>query len=136
MKTAVRYHSRGGNTKKLAQAAAKAAGTEAKDIKAGLDEKVDVLFLGSSVYAGRPDEEVAAFIQRYADKIGRIVCFGSSASGKSTRGKIAMIAGDYNVPVAEEFFNCPGKFLFMHRDRPGENDFAALAAFVGKIIAG
>jgi flavodoxin len=51
MKIAVRYFSRGGNTKKLADAIANAVGVTAETTDVPLTEDVDILFLGSSVYA-------------------------------------------------------------------------------------
>lgn len=44
MKIEVRYFSRGGNTKKLAEAIAKAVGAEAKTVSEPLTEDVDILF--------------------------------------------------------------------------------------------
>lgn len=51
MKTAVRYFTMTGNTKKLAEAIAAALDVTAEDLSKPLTEDVDVLFLGSSVYA-------------------------------------------------------------------------------------
>lgn len=56
MKIAVRYFSRTGNTKKLAEAIAKAINVEAKITDKPLCEDVDILFLGSSAYANGVDE--------------------------------------------------------------------------------
>ena len=75
MKIEVRYYTRSGNTKKLAQAIAQAVGTECCDTKQPLTEKTDVLFLGSSMYAGGVDEEVKTFLKNNADKIGIVVNF-------------------------------------------------------------
>lgn len=50
MKVAVRYYSKSGNTKKLADAIAEALKTEAMDISHEVNGEVDVLFMGSSVY--------------------------------------------------------------------------------------
>ena len=58
MKVAVRYFSRGGNTKKLANAIAEAVGAEALTTEVPLSEDVDILFLGSSVYAYGVDDSV------------------------------------------------------------------------------
>ncbi len=52
MKTAVRYFSRTGNTKKLAEAVAKEVGVKALQVSEPLTEDIDTLFLASSVYAG------------------------------------------------------------------------------------
>ena len=76
MNIAVRYYTRSGNTKKLADAVAKAVSAEAKDITCPLQEKADVLFLGCSYYAFDIDEAVKEFIVRNKDNIGKIVCFG------------------------------------------------------------
>ena len=48
MKIAVRYYTKTGNTKRLAEAVAKAVGVEALPISTPITEPVDVLFLGSS----------------------------------------------------------------------------------------
>ena len=51
MKIAVRYYTKTGNTKKLAEAVAKAVGAEALPISVPVDEPADILFLGNSYYA-------------------------------------------------------------------------------------
>ena len=58
MKIAVRYYTRSGNTKKLAEAVAGAVSVEAKDVSVPLEEKSDVLFLGCSYYAFDVDQAV------------------------------------------------------------------------------
>ena len=129
MRAAVRYVSRGGGTKRLAEAIAAAVGAEARTADTPLEERADTVFLGASVYAGKPDAQITRFIQRNGDRIGKLVVFGSSASGKSTHPMIQAIAGDAGVPVAENYYYCPGAFLFLHRGRPNEGDCAAAAAF-------
>ena len=64
MKAAVRYYTRSGNIKKLAEAIAKAVGVEAKTVDEPLREDVDILFLGSSVYAYGVDDSIKNFIAR------------------------------------------------------------------------
>ena len=61
MKIAVRYYSKTGNTKKLANAIATQLHVDAKDISEGLNEKVDILFLGSPVYWAGMDGSVKKF---------------------------------------------------------------------------
>ena len=74
MKIAVRYYTKTGNTKRLAEAVAQAIGVEALPISSPVTEQVDVLFLGNSYYAFSIDPEVRSFI-RSLDKsmIGKIV---------------------------------------------------------------
>ena len=129
MNIAVRYYTRSGNTKKLAEAVASAVGAEALETSVELAEKVDLLFLGSSLYAGNMDANIKDFIDKNADKIGKIACFGSSAMGKSTHGKIKAYAEQKGIEVAEDYFNCPGKFLFMHGGRPDARDLSSVKTF-------
>lgn len=51
MNVVVRFYTRSGNTKKLAEAVACAAAASAIDVIVSLTEKADILFLGSSYYA-------------------------------------------------------------------------------------
>ena len=134
MKIAVRFHTRSGNTKRLAEAAAQAAGVTAESVSVPLGEKVDILFLGSSVYGGKPDTEVTNFINANADKIGKIVVFGSTALKRSTLGKIKEEAAKYGVTVCDMEFSCPGSFMFLHKNRPNDQDCEKLKAFVKGLI--
>jgi flavodoxin len=62
MKYAVRYYTKTGNTKRLAEAIAKELGVEALPVSETVNEKVDILFLGNSYYAFDIDPEVKAFV--------------------------------------------------------------------------
>ena len=89
MKIAVRYYTKTGNTKRLAEAVAKAVNTEALPLESPIDEPVDILFLGNSYYAFSIDPEVRKFIQSLdRSKVGRIVNFGSAAMLNSTYKKV------------------------------------------------
>ena len=134
MNTAVRYFSRSGNTKKLADAVASAIGVTAQSIDTDLSEKTDVLFLGNSLYAGKYDPAVESFLEKNADKIGILVSIGSSASGKTTLKKLTAFAETKGIRVYEKAFNCLGHFLFMHKTRPDENDCREAAAFAKKVL--
>ncbi len=129
MTCAVAYYSKSGNTKKMADAVAEVVGTTAQEVTVPISEKVDVLFLGSSTYAGGFDPSVGTFIRENADKIGKIVCFGSSASGKTTAGKVKKLADELGIPVYKKSFGCSGHFLFMHKNHPDDTDIAALKDF-------
>ena len=48
MKIAVRYYTKTGNTRRLAEAVAEAVGAEALPISEPVTEKADILFLGNS----------------------------------------------------------------------------------------
>ena len=125
----VRYHSRGGNTKRLADAVAAALGVSARTVDAPVTEKADLVFLCASVYAGSPDKAVINYIRQNARDIGRIVVLSTSASGKSTHARIKAAAEDCGVAVSDNDFQCPGAFLVLHRGRPNEEDCRRAAEF-------
>jgi len=133
---AVRYFSRSGNIQKLAKAIADTLHTEAETTDADLTEKADILFLGSAVYAGKFDPAVGAFLERNKEKIGMLAVFSSSASGKSTYGKLKEFAENRGISVSEKQFVCPGHFLFLHRGRPDESDLKNAQAFAQDVCAG
>lgn len=122
MKVEVRYHSRGGNTKRLAEAVAKGLNVTARTVDAPMEGKADVVFLCASVYAGGPDKAVTTFVKQNARDIGRLVVLSTSASGKSTHAKIKAAAEDMGVSVSDAFFHCPGAFMVLHRGRPNADD--------------
>lgn len=134
MTTAIRYFSRTGNTKKLAEGIACALGMEAKTTEVALEEKVDILFLGSAVYAAGVDDEVKAFIKNNASKIGKIVNFSTAALLPSTYKQVSKLAEENNVAISEEEFHCRGAFAVMHKGRPNEADIKAAQEFAKKII--
>ena len=135
MKTAVRYYTKTGNTKRLAEAVAKAVGTEARPISDSVEEPVDILFLGNSYYAFSIDPEVRDFIRTLdKGKVGRIVNFGSAAMLNSTWKKVKAEADKAGIPMDEREFHCKGEFKGIHKGRPNEDDLKAAADFAKSVI--
>ena len=134
MKIAIRYYSRGGNTKKLADAIAKAVGVEAQTTDTPLKEDIDILFLGSSVYAYGVDDEIKKFIAGIDVRIGKVVNFSTAALVKSTYKQVGKLLAQKNIPQAKEEFYCRGSFGLMHKGRPNEADCKAAAAFAKKVV--
>ncbi len=136
MNIAVRYYTKTGNTRRLAQAVAEAVGAEALPITEGVNEKVDILFLGNSYYAFSIDPEVRDFIRSLdKEKVGLIVNFGSAALLNSTLKKVRAEAQKAGIPVCDKEFHCKGEFKGMHKGKPGEKDMAAAAKFAKEIIS-
>lgn len=130
MKFAVRYYTKTGNTKRLAEAVANELGVEALPISEGLNEQADILFLGNSYYAFTIDPEVRSFIAGLSkDKIGKIVNFGSAALLNSTYKKVKAEAAKVGIPVDEKEFHCKGEFKALHKGRPNEDDLKAAREF-------
>jgi flavodoxin len=135
MKYAVRYYTKTGNTKRLAESVAEVLGVEALPISEPVNEAVDYLFLGNSYYAFNIDPEVKNFI-RSLDKnlVGKIVNFGSAAMLNSTYKKVKAEADKLGVPMEEKEFHCKGEFKGVHKGRPNEDDMKAAAEFAKTFI--
>ena len=135
MQVAVRYYTKTGNTKRLAQAVADAVNAQAQPISVPVDEPVDVLFLGNSYYAFNIDPEVRDFIRSLdKDKVGRIVNFGSAALMNSTWKKVKAEADKVGVPMDTREFHCKGEFKGVHKGRPNEADMEAAADFAKSFV--
>ena len=113
MKVAVRYYSRGGNAKAMAEALAKGAGCEALSIDdphAAITQDVEVLFIGGALYAYNLDKKLVDYINSLpADKIGRAVCFGTSWL---TRRPVFLIQGklkSHGITIAQQAAYSHGK---------------------------
>ena len=135
MNIAIRYYTKTGNTKKLAEALSEAVGVEALTVDSPLTEDVDILFLGSAVYAAGVDSEIKKFIESINVNVGKIVNFSSAALIESTYKQVKKIAEDNNITMAEEEFHCRGAFKFVHRGRPNDEDLRNAQEFAKEIIA-
>lgn len=130
MTFAVRYYTKTGNTKKLAEAVAKELGVEALPISEPVTEAVDYLFLGNSYYAFDIDPEVKAFVASLdKSKVGKIVNFGSAAMLNSTYKKVKAAADKAGIAMDEKEFHCRGEFKGIHKGRPNADDMKAAADF-------
>ncbi|WP_191017076.1 flavodoxin family protein [Treponema zioleckii] len=130
MKFAVRFYTKTGNTKKLAEAIANELGVQALPLSEPVTEPVDYLFLGNSFYAFTIDAEVRNFIQTLSkDKVGKIVNFGSAALLNSTYKKVKAEAQKVGIELDEKEFHCKGEFKALHKGRPNENDIKAAIEF-------
>ncbi len=135
MKVAVRYYTKTGNTRRLAEAVAEAVGEKALPISTPVTEPVDVLFLGNSYYAFSIDPEVRDFVRSLdKNKVGRIVNFGSAAMLNSTYKKVKAEADRAGISMDEREFHCKGEFKGIHKGRPNEEDLQAAAEFARNII--
>ena len=135
MKIAIRYYTKTGNTKKMAEALSKTVGVEALTVDNPLTEDVDILFLGSAVYAAGVDAKVKEFIENIDVNVGEIVNFSSAALIESTYKQVKKIAENNNLTMAEEEFHCRGAFKLVHRGRPNDNDLRNLQEFAKNIVS-
>ena len=133
MKYAIRYFTRSGNTEKLAKAIEEAIGVEAKTTDNKLEEDIDILFLGSSVYAYGVDDSIKNFIKGINVQVGKVVNFSTAALIKSTYKQVKKLLDEKNIPMDKEEFYCKGSFGPVHKGKPDEKDLEAVKEFARKI---
>jgi flavorubredoxin len=132
---AVVYASKGGNTKKLADAVAAAVGVTAQSAAQvkPFDTTVDLLFIGGSLYAGKIDGTLRSFLQGLtSDDVKKIAVFGSAAGNKSALDEVRIILEETGIEVCNEAFQCRGSFLLANRGRPNQDDLDGAARFAEK----
>lgn len=102
MKIAVRYQSRGGNTKAVAEVIANSLGVKAETVDSAITERVDVLFVGGGVYMGKMDESLYNFLSELnSENVGQIVCFSTTGSMASTIKQIKQLAMQKGIMLNE-----------------------------------
>ena len=102
MKIAVRYASRGGNTRAVADVIAKQAGVEAKRVSQPLplNEEVDVLFLGGGVWFMDVTKDMKAFIDSLdKSKVKQVVAFSTSSDLDAATKKISKLVAAKGIKV-------------------------------------
>ncbi|MBR1481549.1 MAG: flavodoxin family protein [Ruminococcus sp.] len=131
MKIAIRYYtkSKKGNTERLAKEIAKSAGERAVPVSTDLREKVDRLFLVNAMYASNIDKEVKDFLARNKDKIGEVVNFSTSCSGKSTHGMVKKVCDALHIPLSDKEFHCAASWIFINKGLPSDDDFRKARQF-------
>lgn len=135
MKIAVTYYSRTGNTKKVAEAAAKAAGCSAVPIAEFKPEAVDLLFIGGSIYGGALDPSLVSFISGLESKdIKSAALFSTCITHSNAIDSMKDLLGKKGIPVADTF-TCKGKFLLFNIGRPKAADLEDAAKFAASVIS-
>jgi len=125
------FYSRGGNTRKVAEAIAAELGTKAESVDdARISKEGSVLFLGSGCYGGKPGPQMLEFIGK-SDLSGRkVAVFGTSGGGigrelddmeAALRERGALVLGR---------FSCKGRtFILINWGRPNDSDLSDARKF-------
>lgn len=113
MNISVRYYSRSGNTKAVADAIAKAAGVRAVSVdqaEARLKEPADVLFIGGALYAYGIDSHLKEYLKTLkTEDVKKAVVFSTSWISKHAIDLIKKGLSDAGIPVAGETFYVKSK---------------------------
>jgi flavodoxin len=116
--------SRGGNTRKVADAIANEMGISAKDVTPALTDDANLLFLGSGTYGGKPGEAMMKFIES-GDFSGRkVALFGTSASLAGGQKMITAMTDALTKKGATiaGAYHCRGKWLLINWGHPNNED--------------
>ncbi len=135
MNIQVRYYSRGGNTKKLADEIAKTVGCKAQVISGPEKESIDILFLGASVYWGGISSEMKDYIQALdKNKIGKVIIFSTSALAERAFPQMQKRLQEKGIKVDAKNFYCRGEFTALHKGHPNQDDLYAVNKFATEIL--
>ena len=122
-KVLVRYCSKLGNTRKIAEAIAAGAGVTAVSItdEPEIKEHADLLFLGGATYANIMAPELRAYAERLEpDMVGSVVLFTTSNWSRRTVRALRKIMKAKGIPIAGEYF-------YAHMTRIKARSSAAMA---------
>lgn len=129
MQAAVRYYSRSGNTKLVAEAIAKALAVSAVSVdspEAALTERADVLFVGGALYAYGLDKHLREYLSALdREKVGKAVIFSTSWISRHSIDLIRKALEEKGIPVAEE--------TFYVKNRPNTEQLQEAADFARKM---
>lgn len=132
------YHSKTGNTKKVAEAMAASLGIRAEAMaSAGQGVAADLLVLGGAVYA-TSDHDLDPALERFIAgldpaRVKRAVVFSTGFSEGNLERLRARLAAR-GIPVAPGGFYCKGRFALFNRKHPDATDLAAAAAFARDLV--
>ena len=107
MKTAVRYFSKLGNTKKIAEAIALGAGVKAVSIadEPKLQEYIDILLLGGAPYANIMAPKLKEYAESLkAEQVGRVILFTTSNWSRRTVLALRKLLVNNGIAVDKEYF--------------------------------
>ena len=107
MNIAVRYFSKLGNTKTIAEAIAEGAGVSAVSItdEPELKTYVDVLYLGGAPYANIMAPELREYAERLdKNMVGRVILFTTSNWSRRTVLALKKFLKEKGIPVDANYF--------------------------------
>ena len=104
---AVRYFSKSGNTRQIAEAVAEGAGVKAVSVteEPALTQHTDTLFLGDAPYANIMAPELKAYADTLSpEMVGRVVLFTTSNWSRRTVLALKKQLREKGITVEDEFF--------------------------------
>jgi len=133
---AVFVDSRGGNTRKVAEAIAEEVGATVLDTPGPVPAGTEILFLGSGVYGGKPGDALREFVERGSFSGMKVALFATSGGARGAEMMMEKIADDLRKKGATVLgtYHCRGKFLFTNRGHPDGEDLGRAKAFAREMV--
>ena len=140
MVTKVMYFSRGGSTKKVADAIAQAVGAKGEEVPPAYPaDNIRLLFLGSGIYGGKIDRHMKEYIETLnGNKVKNAALFGTSGNGRDDAiRQMREMLTSRGIHVLDESFVCKGKFFgFFNRKFPDGDDLKRAQEYASKVAGG
>lgn len=132
---AIRYYSKFGHSKQMAEAIEEIVGAKAAPVSEPLNEQVDLLFLGAGVFLGKVNGAVVDFINTLTpENVKCVVLFGSSAIIESPVPQMAKALKALGIQVCDKSFTCKGSMGPVYGGHPDAKDLDNLRTFVQSIL--
>lgn len=126
------YHSKTGNTRKIAEAIAEAVGASVEPISENINlNPLDILFIGDGVYGGKVDSKTEKFIKTLnAKKVKNAIVFGTYGGMNKAITSMKELLMEQGINVIDKSFGCRGgAWLLLNRNHPNDQDLAAAKEF-------
>lgn len=128
---AIRYYSKFGHSKQMAEAIENIVDAKAATVAEPLTEPVDTLYLGAGVFLGKVNGSVTDFIASLTpDKVKCVVLFGSCAIIESPVPQMRKALEARGIKVCDKSFTCKGSMGPLHSRHPDAQDIDAFKQFI------
>jgi flavodoxin len=128
--------SRGGNTRKVADAIAEELGITVGDISTTPPDDAQILFLGSGTYGGKPGEAMMKFIGSGTFTGRKVAIFGTSGSLAGAQNMITVMTDALTRKGATILgsYHCRGKTFLVNWGHPGREDLDNAKKFAREML--
>ena len=131
----IRYYSKFGHSKQMAQAIEEIVGAKAATVAEPLTGTVDTLYLGAGVLLGKVNSAVIDFINTLKpEDVKKVVLFGSCAIIDSPVPQMRKALEAKGIKVSDKSFTCKGSMGPIHRGHPNKADLDDFCKFIRSTI--
>jgi flavodoxin len=128
---AIRYYSKFGHSKQMAQSIEELVGAKAATVAEPLSGPVDILYLGAGVFLGKVNSDVIDFINKLTPKVVKeVVLFGSCAIIDSPVPQMRKALEAKGIKVSDKSFTCKGSMGPIHMGHPNKADINGFRKFI------